>query len=37
MNSLEKNDSNKVIELIDILDETNKEFKQICGDSTMLN
>lgn len=37
MESLEKNDSNKVIELIDILDETNNEFKQICGDVTMLN
>ena len=37
MESLEKNDSNKVIELIDILNETNQEFKQLCGDKTMLN
>ncbi|MBE5812236.1 MAG: hypothetical protein E7314_01095 [Clostridiales bacterium] len=37
MESLEKNDSNKVIELIDILNETNQELKQICGDKTMLN
>jgi len=37
MESLEKSDSNKVIELIDILEETNKKFKQICGDTTMLN
>jgi len=37
MESLEKNDSDKVIELIDILNDTNKEFKLICGDSSMLN
>lgn len=37
MESLEKNDSNKVIELIDILEETGQEFKQICGNDEMLN
>lgn len=37
MESLEKSDSDKVIELIDILNETNLEFKQICGDTDMLN
>ena len=37
MESLEKNDSNKVIELIDILNETNQDYKSLCGDATMLN
>lgn len=37
MESFEKSDSDKVIDLIDILNETNQEFKQICGDTTMLN
>jgi hypothetical protein len=37
MESLEKNDSDKVIELIDILNETSYDFKQIVGDITMLN
>ena len=37
MESLEKNDSNKVIELIDILNETNQDYKSLCGDTTMLN
>ena len=37
MESLEKNDSDKVIDLIDVLNETNYEFKRIVGDTTMLN
>lgn len=37
MESLEKNDADKVIELIDILNETNYDFKQLCGDATKLN
>lgn len=37
MESLEKSDSDKVIELIDILNETNSCYRKICGDSSMLN
>lgn len=37
MESLEKSDSDKVIELIDILNETNYQYKQICGEGAMLN
>lgn len=37
MESLGKNDSDKVIELIDVLNETNRDFKYICGDKVMLN
>lgn len=37
MESLEKSDSDKVVELIDILDETNQDYRAICGNITMLN
>lgn len=37
MESMEKSDSDKVIDLIDVLNETSYEYKQICGEGTMLN
>lgn len=37
METLEKNNTNKAIELIDILEETEQEFKKIYGNREMLN
>ena len=37
MESMEKSDSDKVIELIDVLNETSYEYKQICGEGAILN
>jgi len=37
MESMEKSDSDKVIDLIDVLNETNQVYKQICGNGALLN